>query len=156
MRRVVVAVLAVSIGSSFITAPAISQNRENRGNCESIIDKVRRIQCFQRLGMPTVDCKQPQSGDDVAFCRELADRAAKEMRRHRDEEKARDDQQRRFDAVLLDEAQRGYHHVTLKDLYLDGKKLSANQTKVAVAGFYKAYNRHDERLLRFGRRTHFR
>jgi hypothetical protein len=48
--------------------------------------------------------------------------------------------------IVRDEAARGYKRVTVKDLYLDAKTYAANQTKLAVQGFYKSKGRHDERL----------
>ena len=48
--------------------------------------------------------------------------------------------------IVNDEAARGYKRVTVKDLYLDAKSYAANQTKLAVSGFYKSSGRHDERL----------
>jgi hypothetical protein len=62
---------------------------------------------------------------------------------------AQDAQQKRTAAVaqiIRDEEAHGYKHVTVRDLYLDGKSFAANGTKVAIPGFYKAKGRHDERL----------
>ena len=64
--------------------------------------------------------------------------------------RAAQEAQQKHDAVIAqivrDEAARGYKRITVKDLYLDGKFYAANETKVAVPGFYKTYGRHNERL----------
>jgi hypothetical protein len=48
--------------------------------------------------------------------------------------------------IVRDEEARGYKHVTVKDLLLDGRTYAQNETKIAVSGFYKAYGSHNERL----------
>jgi hypothetical protein len=52
----------------------------------------------------------------------------------------------RLAQIASDEAARGYKRITVKDLYLDAKSYAANQTKIAVPGFYKAKSLHDQRL----------
>lgn len=79
------------------------------------------------------------SAEEEAFQRTMADtqRAAQEAQQKRVVVAAQ---------VVRDEAARGYKRVTVKDLYLDAKAYAANQTKIAVPGFYKSSGRHDQRL----------
>jgi hypothetical protein len=49
-------------------------------------------------------------------------------------------------AIVRDEESRGYKRISVKDLYLDGKSYAAGGARVAVHGFFKARDRHDERL----------
>jgi hypothetical protein len=48
--------------------------------------------------------------------------------------------------IVRDDEARGYKHVSVKDLLLDGKAYAANETKVSVSGFYHAQSRQNERL----------
>lgn len=45
-----------------------------------------------------------------------------------------------------DEEARGYKHITMNDLLLDGRAYAGNETKIAVKGFYKLQGRRDERF----------
>jgi hypothetical protein len=74
---------------------------------------------------------------------------AEEQARQRANQQAQIEQQRRAAAaaqVVRDDEARGYKHVTLKDLLLDGKTYAAGGTKLVISGFYKMHGRHDERL----------
>lgn len=80
-----------------------------------------------------------QNAEEEAFERTMADtqRASQEAKQKHVDVAAQ---------IVNDEAARGYKRVTVKDLYLDAKSYAANQTKLAVPGFYKSSGRHDERL----------
>ena len=79
------------------------------------------------------------AAEEEAFQRTMANaqRAAQQVQQQRAAVAAQ---------IVRDEAARGYKRVTVKDLYLDAKTYAANQTKLAVPGFYKSNGRHDERL----------
>jgi hypothetical protein len=54
-----------------VRVAAFVENATMRAACESITSKEERISCFKRAGIAVVDCNQPQSAEDIAFCRGL-------------------------------------------------------------------------------------
>ena len=91
-------------------------------------------------------CRQADADAQIAEQQAQQQRAAETQRAA---QLAQADQQRRDAAaaqIVREEEARGYKHVTVKDLLLDGKVYAANETKVSVSGFYHAQNRQNARL----------
>lgn len=80
-----------------------------------------------------------QREDEHAFLRSMADA-------RRANQEAQQKHAAVVEQIIREEAARGYKRVTVKDLYLDAKLYAANQTKLAVPGFYKANGPHNQRL----------
>ena len=70
MRGVFVLALTVGVTASF-SLPAIAQSASQPPPCEALVDKQQRGACFQRMGVPVVDCDHPANPDDATFCNSL-------------------------------------------------------------------------------------
>jgi hypothetical protein len=100
--------------------------------------------------LTNAECEQKK--EEARAAAEEANRA-RAAEAQRAAQLAQADQQRRAAAVaqiVRDEWARGYRHITVKDLYIDGKAYADSHTKVSVSGFYRALSRHYERLYNSG------
>lgn len=59
---------ASAFAGFIIASLALSPTVRAQPRCETIQDKQARIACFERAGVPVIDCDQPRYADD-AFCR---------------------------------------------------------------------------------------
>jgi hypothetical protein len=91
--------------------------------------------------MTPAQCQQANADAQISEQRAAeAQRAAQEAQAEQQKQAAAAAQ------VIRDDESRGYKHVTVKDVVLDRKIYAANETKLAVSGFYHAENRQNERL----------
>jgi hypothetical protein len=94
--------------------------------------RISREQCQQ-------ENDRSLAAEEDAFQRTMADaqRATQNAQQKQQEAEAK---------IEADELARGYQHVTVQNLIIDGRTYESSRAKVSVSGFYKLNGRRDERL----------